>query len=88
MQTMTQRTITLYTRNHCSLCEKAKQAILELKEEWNFTLEEIDIDKSDELTELYGIMIPVVQIDGEEVGFGIINKLDISKRLQEKSKNF
>jgi glutaredoxin len=88
MQTMTQTTITLYTRNRCSLCEKAKQAILELKEEWNFTLEEIDIDKSDELTELYGIMIPVVQIDGEEVGFGIINKLDISKRLQEKSRNF
>jgi glutaredoxin len=88
MQTMTQITITLYTRNRCSLCEKAKQAILELKEVWNFTLEEIDIDKSDELTELYGIMIPVVQIDGEEVGFGIINKLDISKRLQEKSKNF
>ncbi|MFB3161177.1 glutaredoxin family protein [Neobacillus sp. 179-J 1A1 HS] len=85
---MTQTIITLYTRNRCSLCEKAKQAILELKEEWNFTLEEIDIDKSDELTELYGIMIPVVQIDGEEVGFGIINKLDISKRLQEKSKNF
>jgi glutaredoxin len=88
MQTMTQTTITLYTRNRCSLCEKAKQAILELKEEWNFTLEEIDIDKSDELTELYGIMIPVVQIDGEEVSFGIINKLDISKRLQEKPKNF
>jgi glutaredoxin len=88
MQTMTQTIITLYTRNRCSLCEKAKQAILELKEEWNFTLEEIDIDKSDELTELYGIMIPVVQIDGEEVGFGIINKLDISKRFQEKTQNF
>jgi glutaredoxin len=85
---MTQTIITLYTRNRCSLCEKAKQAILELKEDWTFTLEEIDIDKSDELTELYGIMIPVVQIDGEEVGYGIINKFDISKRLQEKSKNF
>jgi glutaredoxin len=85
---MTHTIITLYTRNRCSLCEKAKQGILELKEDWNFTLEEIDIDKSDELTELYGIMIPVVQIDGEEVGFGIINKFDISKRLQEKSKNF
>jgi glutaredoxin len=80
--------ITLYTRQRCSLCEKAKQAILELKEDWNFTLEEIDIDRSDELTELYGIMIPVVHLDGEEVAFGIINKYDISKRLQEKSENF
>lgn len=80
--------LTLYTRKRCSLCEKAKQDILELKEDWNFTLEEIDIDESDELTETYGIMIPVVQIDGEEVGFGIINKTDISKRLQEKTQNF
>ncbi|MDQ1000878.1 glutaredoxin [Neobacillus niacini] len=85
---MAKTIITLYTRQRCSLCEKAKQAILELKEDWIFTLEEIDIDKSDELTELYGIMIPVVQIEGEEVAFGIINKNDISKRLQEKSENF
>jgi glutaredoxin len=85
---MAQTIITLYTRQRCSLCEKAKQAILELKEDYIFTLEEIDIDKSDELTELYGIMIPVVQLDGEEVAFGIINKNDISKRLQEKTENF
>lgn len=85
---MPQTLITLYTRKRCSLCDKAKNMIEELKEEWNFTLEEIDIDNSDKLTELYGIMIPVVQIDGEEVAFGIINKIDISKRLQEKSENF
>jgi glutaredoxin len=84
---MSQTTITLYTRNRCSLCDKAKKIILELKQQWNFELEEIDIDQSDELTELYGIMIPVVHIDGEEVAFGIINKSDISNRLQEKNKN-
>ena len=85
---MPQTIITLYTRKRCSLCDKAKKIIEELNENWNFTLEEVDIDSSDELTELYGIMIPVVQIDGEEVAFGIINKIDISKRLQVKSENF
>jgi glutaredoxin len=85
---MPQTVITFYTRKRCPLCEKAKKLILELKEEWNFTLEEIDIDESDELTELYGMMIPVVQINGEEAAFGIINKIDISNRLQEKSQNF
>lgn len=84
---MSQPIITLYTRNRCSLCDKAKNLILELKQQWDFTLEEIDIDQSDELTELYGIMIPVVLIDGEEVAFGIINKLDISNRLQGKNEN-
>jgi glutaredoxin len=85
---MPQTVITFYTRKRCPLCEKAKKLILELKEEWNFTLEEIDIDESDELTELYGMMIPVVQINGEEAAFGIINKIDISNRLQEKTQNF
>jgi glutaredoxin len=85
---MLQTEITFYTRKRCPLCEKAKKMILELKEEWNFSFEEIDIDESDELTELYGIMIPVVQINGEEVAFGIINKIDISNRLQEKLENF
>jgi glutaredoxin len=81
---MSQTIITLYTRKRCSLCDKAKNSILELKEKWDFTLNEIDIDQSDELTERYGIMIPVVHIDGEEVAFGIIKKIDISNRLQEK----
>jgi glutaredoxin len=85
---MPQTVITFYTRKRCPLCEKAKKLIIELQEEWNFTLEEFDIDESDELTELYGIMIPVVHINGEEVSFGIINKIDISNRLQEKTQNF
>ena len=82
---MTQTIITLYTRNRCPLCDKAKAAILELKKESDFELKEIDIESSDELTERYGLMIPVVHLDGEEVGFGFVDKFDISKRLQEKT---
>ena len=85
---MNETTITLYTRKSCPLCYKAKSTLLELKQEWTFTLEEIDIESSDNLTEQYGLMIPVVHIDGEEVGFGVINKFDISNRLQEKKSNF
>jgi glutaredoxin len=76
--------ITLYTRKSCPLCDKAKAVILELKNEMIFELEEVDIESSDELTELYGLMIPVVHLDGQEVAYGIVNKYDISNRLQEK----
>jgi glutaredoxin len=82
---MNQTVITLFTRNRCPLCDKAKTALLELKEEWNFQLEEIDIDENDELTERYGLMIPVIHIDGEEVGFGFVDKLAVSNRLQKNS---
>lgn len=84
---MLQTVITLFTRNGCHLCEKAMAVLLELKEEWNFMLEEIDIASSDELTERYGLMIPVACIDGEVAAFGQINKFDISNRLHEKKAN-
>ena len=82
---MEQTTITLYTRNRCPLCDKAKATLDELKQEWDFRLEEIDIETSDDLTERYGLMIPVVHLDGEEVGFGFVNKFDIRNRLQGKN---
>jgi glutaredoxin len=87
MNGLAENKITFYTRKGCTLCEKAKAEILELKDAYPFTLEEIDIDTSDELTERYGVMIPVVHLNGEEIAFGIINKIDISNRLQEKTLN-
>ncbi|MFD2444667.1 glutaredoxin family protein [Bacillus sp. CGMCC 1.16607] len=76
-------TLIFYTRQKCSLCDKAKVVIEELHQEMEFEWIEKDIDESDELTEKYGLMIPVVEIDGEEVEYGHINKFIISKRLQE-----
>jgi glutaredoxin len=76
--------ITLYSRQHCHLCEQAKQSILELQNQYSFRLEEMDIDQSEALTELYGLMVPVIQIDGKMEAYGQINKFSISNRLQEK----
>jgi glutaredoxin len=81
---MTKPSLTFYTRKKCPLCEKAKAVIEEIEKEFDFYFVEKDIDESDELTEKYGIMIPVVEIDGEEIEFGHVNKNVISKRLQKK----
>lgn len=77
--------VKFYTRNGCPLCDKGKKVIMELKEQWNFQYEEHDIDQSDDLTERYGLMIPVVEIDGEEVQFGIIDKSFINEALTKKN---
>jgi glutaredoxin len=81
---MNKPTLTFYTRKRCPLCDKAKVTIDELRAELDFEFIEKDIDESDELTEKYGLMIPVVEIDGEEVEFGHVNKIVISNRLQRK----
>jgi glutaredoxin len=80
---MSQHVLTLYTRHQCHLCEQAKEAIMELKGEYSFTIEEVDIEQSDELTEKYGLMIPVLLINGKEAGFGQINKIFVRNRFQE-----
>lgn len=81
---VTTMTITMYTKTDCPLCEKAKQILVELQDEYSFHLQEVDIYQDDVLLEKYQLMIPVVVIDGEEVAFGQIRKVEIRKRLLSK----
>ncbi|MFO1444558.1 glutaredoxin family protein [Bacillus sp. Bva_UNVM-123] len=84
---MTKNTLILYSRDRCPLCDKAKNIIVELQEEWNFHFQIIDIAQSDELTEKYGLMIPVVELNGEEIQYGQIDKFSIIEAFEEKSKS-
>jgi len=73
--------VVLYSKDECCLCDNAKAILRELQKEFSFQVEEVDIYKDDALLERYQIMIPVVEIDGEEVQCGIIQKDMIRKRL-------
>ncbi len=77
--------INFYTKENCSLCDKGKAILIELSSEFPISITEYDIYKDDELLELYGVMIPVVEIDGEQVAYGMIKKDLIRKRLLEKT---
>lgn len=82
---MINKTVKFYTRNRCHLCEMAKEILLDIKAEYSFDYKEYDIDESDELTEKYGLMIPVVEVNGEMVQYGHINKIDLIETLTEKN---
>ncbi|MFS0636563.1 glutaredoxin family protein [Mesobacillus foraminis] len=82
------KTVTLYMRQRCHLCEEAKGLLEELQRNWQFDLLEVDIDKDDDLTERYGITIPVVVLDGEEIQSGIINKNFIIEAFSVKNVDF
>nr|WP_221452262.1 glutaredoxin family protein [Bacillus benzoevorans] len=74
----------LYTRNGCHLCETAKEILLKLMDECPFDYEERDISLNDDWTERYGLMIPVVEIDGKEVQYGQVDKKFIYETLTKK----
>jgi glutaredoxin len=61
------RTVVLYGRLGCHLCDDAREALLRLRADRPFRLEEVDIEQSEELLRRYLERIPVVFVDGEEV---------------------
>jgi glutaredoxin len=60
------RTVTLYGRPGCHLCDDARRALRRVQETHPFQLEEVDIESDDALFKRYLERIPVVAIDGEE----------------------
>jgi glutaredoxin len=62
------KTVVLYSRPGCHLCDKARAGILALREQGlRFELREIDIESDDQLLSRYLERIPVVQVDGEQI---------------------
>jgi glutaredoxin len=59
--------VTLYSRPGCGLCDEARDVVQRVRERTAFHLEEIDISGDEALELEYGIRIPVVAVDGEEL---------------------
>lgn len=79
--------VNLYTRTVCPLCDKAKEELLDLTNEFPLVIHEIDIYEDDELLEKYQLMIPVIEIDGKEVDYGMVAKETIRDYLMLKFSN-
>ena len=61
------RTVTLYGRPGCHLCDEARAALERVRATHPFRLVELDIDADDALFKRYLERIPVVDLDGEEL---------------------
>jgi glutaredoxin len=60
----------LYSTSACHLCERAKEILWPLMEDYPLRLQEIDIADTDELLERYGVRIPVLKFADSERELG------------------
>jgi glutaredoxin len=60
------RTVTLYGRPGCHLCDDARAVLERVRATHPFRLEEIDIEADDALFKRFLERIPVIAVDGEE----------------------
>ena len=73
--------VLLYTRERCSLCEKAKAVILAVRREIPFEFREVDIGWSGDLYEDYKHDIPVIEVDGKRAFKYRVEISELKERL-------
>jgi len=75
------RTVTLYGRLDCHLCDDARAALLRVRRRHPFRLEERDIEADDALFARYLERIPVVALDGEELFEFFVDEEQLRRKL-------
>jgi len=75
------RTVTLYTRPGCHLCDDARAVLQELSAQHEFEIHEVNIETDDELHVAYLERIPVICLDGEHVSDYFVDEPTLTARL-------
>jgi glutaredoxin len=75
------RQVILYTREGCCLCDEAREALLRVRAQQEFRLEERDIEADETLLRAYLERIPVVTIDGVEAFEFFVDEAELAQRL-------
>jgi glutaredoxin len=75
------RTVTLFGRPGCHLCDEARAALDALREAVDFELREVNIEADPVLLREHRERIPVVAVDGEIVSELVLDLAAVRARL-------
>jgi glutaredoxin len=75
------KTVVLYGRPGCCLCDDAREILERVRLGRPFVLSEVDIETDDALLRAYLERIPVVTIDGVEAFELFVNEAELERRL-------
>lgn len=73
--------VAFYSRPGCHICEVALTGLKEIERVVDMHLIEYNIDEDDILNEEFGIVIPVIKINGKIVQYGNINMAEVRRIL-------
>jgi glutaredoxin len=74
--------VVIYSRSGCHLCEEMKALVDRVGRSVPFNLTVVDISNDDALEERYGVEIPVLVINGEQVARYRVSEGEFRQRLE------
>jgi hypothetical protein len=75
------RSVVLYGREGCCLCDDARAVLDRVRSRQPFALRERDIEEDEALFRAYLERIPVVTIDGAEAFELVVDEAELERRL-------
>jgi glutaredoxin len=76
-----QHTVELLTRVGCHLCDDVRRLVDRVAAEAGVTWRETDVDRDPRLRAEYGDLVPVVLVDGKELGYWRIEEARLRRAL-------
>jgi len=81
----TMESIRIYSKKECHLCEIAKEELEALQCDFEFSIQEVDIEKDKIAFEKYKYLIPVIEVDGQIISTYRVNGKKLTDLLKVKS---
>lgn len=77
--------LTIYSKPGCHLCDEMKAIVRSaIAGSPDISLDEIDISADRDLTERYGLEIPVLMVDGKKVAKYRVSPADVRKMIERR----
>jgi len=75
------RSLKFFTKPGCHLCDEGLERVLRVAQRHGLLVEKINIEEAPGLLARHGQRIPVVELDGEEIGWGRISEKGIERAI-------
>jgi thiol-disulfide isomerase/thioredoxin len=73
--------VKFYSKPDCPLCDAGLLIVGKLSRRLDFEIDKIDISTDPELSERFGEMIPVVEIDGSVISHGKLSERELARAI-------
>ena len=77
----TDATVVLYGREHCRLCDVAREVVRAVCADSGADWVEVDVDTDPDLSARHGLTVPVVEIAGKVRFRGVVNPVLLERLL-------